>query len=610
MRKLYMVALLWLCLLVVPGFASEGEVSDATPQQVVPSRPTPIPRSAIVASYRGHDIPAGLFRTMNLDDLQDLSRESQETRKESLLTVVERTFLKILLADEAKKAGLDKDPEVAQVLREGKIDWLFRYFQAVYTHENFKPTQEDFQAYYEANPDSFREREQFKFRHIFFKTIDEPPEKQEEALRRAKEALERLKAGEDFAEIANEYSDSGKKGSVVGPFYLDEKDPQKRINPRIQEAVLALDPGQFSDVVPTKYGYEILRLEEYVKPASKPLARVRSSIERALRNEFVEKSVAAFREQYLDEALTDWNPGIVDDASAEADAVICRVFGEPVTVSMYRGLFRGLARRSRERDLQARGRDEFIKEYLVLKVIAHEKALDLGLDKRSVTLERLQNQEINELFSRSMNDLWQAYSKENPITDEVIRQCYEENRDRFLAPRQAEVAEIVRKIPPFDKEVLYEQFKAQEAARESLAKALERINAGEDFAAVAKEVSEATTAADGGYVGVVSAGDQRRGRGFIGEVFRLAEGGVSSEPVEVEGGYALVRVIKILPRDKLPLEAVRSRVDQILMGRMGREFYEELVNKHINMDEVKINQEVLDALAVRGAVAPERFYEE
>ena len=608
MKNLYVLALM--CVLAVPGFASEGEVSDATAPQAIAPTPTPIARSAIVVSYHGHEISAGLFRALNLDDLQQLSREKQEGRQEGLQALVERTLLRALVAHEAKKSGGEKVPEVARSLREGKIDWLFQYYQRVYTRENFKPTDEDVRAYYEAHLDEFREREQFKFRHIFFKTIDQPPEKQEEALKRAQEALARLKAGEDFVKVANEYSDSEKKGAVVGPFYVDEEDSQKKINPLIQQAVLALNPGQTSDIFPTKYGYEILRLEEYVKPNPKPLEQVRYSIEQTLLDKFVEKSKSEFRQRYIDEALTDWNPGIIEDASAEEDAVICRVYGEPVTVSMYKGLFRGLARRTRESELQAKGRDEFIKELLVLKMIAYKKALDLGLDKRLPTLERMQSAEIQELFGYGINERWRAYVENNPITEEQTKQCYEENRDRLLAPRQAEVAEIFRRTPPFNKEVMYEQYKAQEAAKGALRKALERINAGEDFAAVAKEVSEATTAADGGYVGMVSASDQWRGYGFISEVFRLAEGGISTEPVEVQEGYALVHAIKFPPREPLPLEEARSRVERILLSRMQREFYQGLVNNLIHWDEVKIDQEVLAGMAVRSAIAPEQFYEE
>lgn len=601
MKNLFLLALV--CLLGVSGFASEGEVSDATAQQA--AAPTPIPRSAIVFSYRGHDIPAGLFRVMNLDDLQELSREPEDVQQEGLRKLVERMLVRVLIAEEADKAKAKEDPDVARAYRENKINWLFQYFQMFYTRENFKPTEEDFQAYYEANIDRFRERERFKFRHIFFRTIDEPPEKQKAALKRAEEALARLKGGEDFVKVAGEYSDSEKKGTVVGPFYLDEKDPKKKINPRIQEAVLALGPGQFSDVIPTKYGYEILRLEEYVKPKPMPLQRVRYGIEQALRREFIEESKATFRQQYMDEALTDWNPGIVDDASAESDAVICRVYGEPVTVSMYRALLRGLGQRARERELETKGRDELIKEYLALKMIAYKRALESGLDKQSAVLERLRSVEIGELYNYGMRKRWQAHMEAHPVTEERIQQCYEENRNRLLAPRQAEVAEIFRKIPPFDEEVLYERYKALEVAKEPLRKALERINAGEDFAVVAKEVSEATTAADGGHVGVVSASGQWRGRAFISEVFRLSEGGVSTAPVEVEGGYALAHVIKSLPRESLPLEQARPRVERILLSRTQRQFYEELVNELINWDEVKINQEVLDGMAVRGAVAPE-----
>ncbi len=598
------------CALFLPVFAADEQSGETEKTNGETPKPTPIPRDTVIATYEDLKIDAGLFASLNGDALRNLARETEEVQKEALRSTLDRTLLMCLLTNEAKEEGVHERPDIAESLRQRKIDWLFTYFQSVYTRENFNPTEEEIQEYYNRHLDEFRETERYKFRHIFFKTVDEPSAKQEKALERAKQALAKLKEGADFVKVAEEYSESEKKGTIVGPFRVDEPDPQKRINPEIQKAVLALEPGRFSDIIKTKYGYEILRLEEYVKPEPKPLQRVRSQIVRELRGEFIEKSKREFKEKYMDEALTDWNPDIVDDPSAESADVICRVYGRPVTVGMYKALFKGYRGRSRQAELEENGRDEFIKEYLVLKMIAVNKAYERGLHERRPSIDRFKRFEIMGLFNAVMNERWDKYQEQHPITEEQIKEAYEEQKERLLEPRRAVAGEIIRWLPEHDETVMYEEYKAREAAKEPLLEALERIKAGEDFAAVAKDISEATTAADGGRVGVLDSRDSWRGRGFVSQLFRLKEGEVSEEPFEIEDGYALAYMFEELPQESMSLEESRARIRRMLLTRQRNEFWEQLMDKYIDSDRITIEEDILYRLAVPGALAAEEFYED
>ncbi len=94
---------------------------------------------------------------------------------------------------------------------------------------------------------------------------------------KAQEILARAKAGEDFAALANEFSeDPGNTNpqdqKKNGGLYADT--PKGRMVPAFEQAALALEPGQVApELVETDFGYHIIKLEkkgEGKDPAGQP----------------------------------------------------------------------------------------------------------------------------------------------------------------------------------------------------------------------------------------------------------------------------------------------------------------------------------------------------
>lgn len=82
---------------------------------------------------------------------------------------------------------------------------------------------------------------------------------------KAQEILDRAKTGEDFAKLANEFSDDpgnvDADGKRMGGLYTDV--PRGRMMPVFENAALALRPGEISlSLVESDFGYHIIKLEK------------------------------------------------------------------------------------------------------------------------------------------------------------------------------------------------------------------------------------------------------------------------------------------------------------------------------------------------------------
>ena len=109
-------------------------------------------------------------------------------------------------------------------------------------------SEEEMKNYFETNKETFNQEEEVKARHILVETEE-----------KAKEVLEKLNAGGDFAELAKEYSlDEATKelGGELGFF------GRGKMVAEFEESAFALKLNETSEPVKTNYGYHIIEVEE------------------------------------------------------------------------------------------------------------------------------------------------------------------------------------------------------------------------------------------------------------------------------------------------------------------------------------------------------------
>lgn len=106
---------------------------------------------------------------------------------------------------------------------------------------------EDIEAYFEENKADFNQPEEVRASHILV---------EDEAT--AQEVLEKINAGEDFAELAAEYStdSTAENGGDLGFFGTG------KMVEAFETAAFALNVGEVSDIVKTDYGFHIIKVTD------------------------------------------------------------------------------------------------------------------------------------------------------------------------------------------------------------------------------------------------------------------------------------------------------------------------------------------------------------
>jgi peptidyl-prolyl cis-trans isomerase SurA len=109
---------------------------------------------------------------------------------------------------------------------------------------------------------------------------------QAEARKKIAMLAAKLKAGADFAQLAEDYSEDPTTATTGGDLGFIPASALNQSDPALKRAVLALQPGQVSGVIRLKTGYRILKLIARVAPGQRALSdpQVQQEIRRTLRN--------------------------------------------------------------------------------------------------------------------------------------------------------------------------------------------------------------------------------------------------------------------------------------------------------------------------------------
>ena len=142
-------------------------------------------------------------------------------------------------------------------------------------------TEEDAKKFYDENPKEFETPEQVRASHILIaiKPTDSNDVKAE-AKQKIEQLLKQVQNDADFAQLAKENSTcpSSEKGGDLGFF------GKGQMVPAFEKVAFELKPGQVSDVVETRFGYHIIKVDDRKDASTKSFEEEKDGIINNLEN--------------------------------------------------------------------------------------------------------------------------------------------------------------------------------------------------------------------------------------------------------------------------------------------------------------------------------------
>ena len=157
----------------------------------------------------------------------------------------------------------------------------------------------------------FRSPEQVLLREIFVTTEGKKESEIPEQEKKAKSLLERSKKGEDFAELAKRYSDgsTAKSGGELGLF------ERGQLSKELEEIVFKMNRGQGTDVIRTKTGFLILRVEQHYEAGLQPIEKVEGEIMNRIYMDKMDPALRNYLQQLRQNSYVVVKAGYVDTAA-------------------------------------------------------------------------------------------------------------------------------------------------------------------------------------------------------------------------------------------------------------------------------------------------------
>ena len=542
-------------------------------------QPAPAPAAPAVATFQGGSITAA----DNDRAVLDLPAGQRQPADGDLLAWYERIArdlaMQAVLLEEARQAGLEKDPELAKAREEARRQAVVSVYLEKTLPATAAPTAAEIEAYYRDRAKDFRSPPARLTSHLFRRIA--PGADPAPVVAEVRRLRARVVAGEDFGTLAAEFSESESRHQKG---LLGWVTPGK-VSPDLERVIFSLEPRVPSQPLKTAAGVHLLMVESETPGKTLTFAEVRNAIGVVLATERRQAAMdrliptAPAPDSFVPTA--DELRGLFEAGDVTAEAL--RVGDFRLTVGQVQArLLAGQAGPTVGRDSPAHA----LLTTLERRERMYRLAVQQGIDR---------SPEAEALFGRLADRELAALQLRKRLVERVdrdprrIQEYYEANRTRFSTPLRLRVQRLRVPLKADANEVM---------AR--LERARVELESGRlDLPRLASEVGG--TLQDP--VWELPTQLAQRERRPPAHAMGLKAGRVSP-PYRTEDRIEMARVLERAEPEPQPLERVKERVLMDLLVTHRQDEYASLVEETLAGRRYAVARPQLEAMLKRSAEGP------
>jgi len=463
------------------------------------------------------------------------------------------------------------DSEYQKELKWDKKQTILAYLKDQEIYAKLTATDKEVRdAYYKSN-------EKISVRHLFASTEEE-----------ANNLYKLLENGSDFKKLAKQvFTDTTlqNNGGYLGYFSWGDMDPA------FEDAAYALNIGEISKPVKTKFGYSIIKLEdrkphplltetEFLKKKKHMEKVVRMRKMRAAEIEYVNKlfdpNKVWFDEKILGNIFNNlsYSPQYsTENSKIQTSSAVCvkyeNKFYKQTELEKRIDLIPVF---HREKISSLDGLKTIIKG-IILQDILYQIALRKGHDKQ---------QEVNTTISKYNNNTFLKYKRKEiadktTFPDSVAYKFYTDNPQYFKSSDELNIQEIILK-------------------RTTLADSLiTQLRNGTDFGLLAKKYSiRDWSSKNNGEMGFAEVSKY----GMLKDTLWKSEIGKLIGPIQIEGYYGIFKILGKRTGELKKYEQVKNDVVRLLNKEKSKSVMQEYIDKLKSKVQIKVNEDLLGSIVI------------